>query len=86
MAVSFQLAGKRRRLTISPNAEILLAVLHFQSQLAWTPDEQALQATVTQREISETEDAVGHQRTVLVGDLNMNPFDLGVTGAQTSTP
>ncbi len=25
---------------------------------------------------------VGHQRTVLVGDLNMNPFDLGMVGAQ----
>src|SRR5215211_5035003 len=32
--------------------------------------------------ISETEDVIGHQRTVLVGDFNMNPFDLGMVGAQ----
>jgi endonuclease/exonuclease/phosphatase (EEP) superfamily protein YafD len=72
-----------RRLTTPANTELLLAGLHFQSRLAWGPDEQALQATVLQRDISATEDDVGHQRTVLVGDLNMNPFDLGVVGAQT---
>ncbi len=71
-----------RRLTTPSRTEILLEILHFQSQLAWKPEEQALQATVTQREISETEDRVGHRRTVLVGDFNMNPFDLGMAGAQ----
>lgn len=71
-----------RRLATPSNGEILLAGLHFQSQMAWKPEEQALQATQTQRDIAATEDVVGHQRTVLVGDLNMNPFDLGVVGAQ----
>ena len=71
-----------RRLTTPSNGEILLAALHFQSQIVWTAEEQALQATVVQQDIAETEDVVGHQRTVLVGDLNMNPFDLGVVGAQ----
>jgi hypothetical protein len=28
------------------------------------------------------EEKVGHTRTLLVGDLNMNPFDPGVSGAQ----
>jgi hypothetical protein len=71
-----------RRLTTPLNNDLLLAAIHFQSQMAWHPEEQALQATVTQQDISDTEDVVGHQRTVLVGDLNMNPFDLGVVGAQ----
>jgi hypothetical protein len=71
-----------RRLTTPANTEILLAALHFQSQMAWTPEEQALQATVTQGDICRVEDVVGHQRTVLVGDLNLNPFDLGLVGAQ----
>ncbi len=71
-----------RRLTTPSGAEILLAVLHFQSRRNWKPSEQALQATNTQREISETEDVVGHRRTVLVGDFNMNPFDPGLIGAQ----
>jgi hypothetical protein len=72
-----------RRIAIPTGGEILLAALHFQSQMAWTAEEQALQATVTRQDVSETEDLVGHQRTALVGDLNMNPFDLGVVGAQT---
>jgi hypothetical protein len=71
-----------RRLITPSQTDILLAVLHFQSQRNWTREEQALQAPVTQREISETEDVVGHRRTVLVGDFNMNPFDLGMVGAQ----
>jgi hypothetical protein len=33
------------------------------------------------RRISEEERAVGHRRTVIVGDLNMNPFEKGVAGA-----
>jgi hypothetical protein len=70
-----------RRLTTPSRAEILLAVFHFQSRRNWAPGAQALQATVTQREISETEDLLGHRRTVLIGDFNMNPFDLGMVGA-----
>ena len=31
--------------------------------------------------ISQAEKQVGHYRTVLVGDLNMNPFEDGVVGA-----
>lgn len=71
-----------RRLAMPSQTEILLAVLHFQSRRNWTRGEQALQASVTQRDISEAEDVVGHRRTVLVGDFNMNPFDLGMVGAQ----
>lgn len=71
-----------RHVTTSSGHSILLAVLHFQSQIHWTIGEQALQATVVQQDIVRTEGIVGHQRTVLVGDLNMNPFDLGLVGAQ----
>jgi hypothetical protein len=70
-----------RRLTTSPTTDILLAALHFQSRMAWDALDQAMQTTVLQQDITDTEDVVGHQRTVLVGDLNMNPFDLGVVGA-----
>lgn len=72
-----------RRLTTASQTEILVAALHFQSRRGWTVDEQALEATVTQRFISETEDFAGHRRTLIVGDFNMNPFDLGMVGAQT---
>jgi hypothetical protein len=56
--------------------------LHFHTKQYSTSLAQGLQAAVLSREIAATEDAVGHQRTVLVGDLNMNPFDPGVVGAQ----
>ena len=71
-----------RRLTTSSDRQILLAALHLQSQMYWTVEQQALQATVVRQDIVQTEDIVGHQRTVLIGDLNMNPFDLGLVGAQ----
>jgi endonuclease/exonuclease/phosphatase family metal-dependent hydrolase len=71
-----------RRLTTPSGQVLLLAALHFQSQMVWDSEDQALQATILHRDIVETEDVVGHQRTVLVGDLNMNPFDSGVVGAQ----
>lgn len=47
-----------------------------------TQVEQALEATHLHDDIERTEDVVGHQRTILVGDLNMNPFDSGVVGAR----
>jgi hypothetical protein len=71
-----------RRLTTASGTVLLLAALHFQSRMVWDAEDQALQATVLRRDIADTEDLVGHQRTVLVGDFNMNPFDSGVIGAQ----
>lgn len=70
-----------RRL-ITPSREILLAAMHFQSQWNWSTEDQAFQATVLRENIIRTEDTVGHQRTILVGDMNMNPFHPGMVGAQ----
>src|SRR5207249_3164619 len=44
--------------------------------------EQALETTKIAQEIIRTEDLVGHQRTVLVGDFNMDTFHPGVVGAE----
>jgi endonuclease/exonuclease/phosphatase family metal-dependent hydrolase len=62
-------------------AGILVAAAHFVSKNNESPGGQALLAAELSKEISRVEDAVGHERTVLVGDLNMNPFEEGVTGA-----
>lgn len=74
------------RLTIrrlrTVNADILLAVLHFQSQAAWDVDSLGFQTTTLREDIERTEADVGHHRTVLVGDLNLNPFDRGLIAAQ----
>ncbi|CAN5700561.1 hypothetical protein BH23PLA1_BH23PLA1_05780 [soil metagenome] len=71
-----------RRLKIIPAYEILLAVAHFRSKKRLKEEEQLLAASRAYDEIHRTEDNVFHQRSILVGDLNMNPFEPGVTSAQ----
>jgi hypothetical protein len=60
---------------------ILLAIAHFISKNNSSPGEQAMLAVELAKEIIRVEDTIGHERTLLVGDLNMNPFEEGVTGA-----
>src|SRR5262249_29252151 len=36
---------------------------------------------VIAKEVCRTEDAIGHQRTVLVGDFNMHPYEDGMVSA-----
>lgn len=79
-SVDERLTVRRLRTT---KTEFLLAVVHFQSQLhGMDAVAQALQATTLRDNIVRAEQTVGHERTILVGDLNMNPFDPGVVGAQ----
>lgn len=54
---------------------------HLVSKNNTNPDEQALLAVEVAKEVRLVEEKVGHQRTLLVGDLNMNPFETGVLGA-----
>ena len=60
---------------------ILLAVAHFISKSNASREEQAMLAVELATEIKAVETTVGHERTVVVGDLNMNPFEPGVAGA-----
>ncbi|MDB6000735.1 MAG: Endonuclease/exonuclease/phosphatase [Rhizobacter sp.] len=59
----------------------LLAAAHLRSKLYFSAHDKLLEACEFRQQIESAERAVGHQRTVIVGDLNMNPFDPGVTGA-----
>jgi endonuclease/exonuclease/phosphatase family metal-dependent hydrolase len=63
------------------SADILLAAAHLPSKLHWTTESQAFECTELSRLIAEEEDRAGHQRTILVGDFNMNPFETGLVGA-----
>jgi hypothetical protein len=60
---------------------ILLAAAHFVSKNNSSPGEQAMLAVELAKEVNRVEETVGHERTLIVGDLNMNPFEEGVTGA-----
>jgi len=71
-----------RRLVPPIGIEVLLVAAHFSSKLYQESDDQGLTATRFARTIEEQENHVGHRRTVVVGDLNMNPFEIGIVGAE----
>lgn len=66
------------RIALPARDEILLCAVHFPSKLHLTDASQAQEASILASEIVREEDNAGHQRTLLVGDLNMNPFEHGV--------
>ncbi len=70
-----------RRLALPARCEILLAMVHFPSKLHWSGDSQAIECTELAREIRTQEEKAGHNRTVVVGDMNMNPFEAGLVSA-----
>lgn len=70
-----------RQLTLPGRTDILLAVNHFPSKYNWNEHSQATEAARLASTISRAEERIGHTRTVLVGDLNMNPFEAGVVNA-----
>ncbi|MDR3636768.1 MAG: endonuclease/exonuclease/phosphatase family protein [Isosphaeraceae bacterium] len=71
-----------RKMRVRGMPDLLLAATHFPSRLHWDGNDQTLEATELAHDIVRAEERNGHQRTILIGDLNMNPFDPGVVGAQ----
>jgi hypothetical protein len=70
-----------RHLTIPDKIDILLTAIHFPSKLSWSDASQAMRIVEVASKIRIAESRVGHLRTVLVGDLNMNPFEDGIISA-----
>ncbi len=70
-----------RHLKLPGLTDILLAITHFPSKLHWSESSQAMECVKLSDSIKEAERKVGHTKTVLVGDLNMNPFEDGVVSA-----
>jgi len=70
-----------RRICLPGRPEILFCVMHGPSKLRWSASSQAQECQPLSRRIRECEGRVGHQRSVLVGDLNMNPLEEGVVSA-----
>jgi exonuclease III len=69
-----------RHLAAPGCTDLLLAIVHFPSKLYWTEDSQVQECNVLSRMIDSAEKRMGHHRTVLVGDLNMNSFEKGIVG------
>jgi hypothetical protein len=70
-----------RRLRLPGADEILLAAVHSPSKVNWRDASQSAECYELSSNIRRIEDEVGHRRTVLVGDFNMNPFEDGMVAA-----
>jgi len=71
-----------RRLVPPIGPDILMFAVHLSSKLYQKKDDQTLFCTRLARYIDTEEKKIGHRRTLIVGDLNMNPFEAGVVGAE----
>lgn len=66
-----------RRLKVPGRVEILLGAVHLTSGLHSERPERKSEADPLARAVraAQREQNVGHERTILVGDFNLNPFD-----------
>lgn len=55
-----------------------LVMIHFQSKLHWDDNDQNAHSPEIKWFIDDVEKQVGHDRTVVIGDFNMNPFQAGM--------
>ncbi len=67
-----------RHLQLPGLDDILLAVVHFPSKINFSNESQDIESGELARFIKDAEEEIGHSRTILVGDLNMNPFEIGM--------
>jgi hypothetical protein len=70
------------RLVLPGSEEVLLIVVHLRSRLHCEAADKQNEGVRIGRRIRELEDKVGHHRTILVGDFNMNPFEEGMIGTE----
>lgn len=61
--------------------EFLFAAVHLPDKRNFDAANRAINAHELAQSLRNSEDHRGHRRTVLVGDLNMNPFEDGVVSA-----
>ncbi len=61
---------------------IILVAAHLPSKLHRSSSEQLLHSTLISSSIHNAEKRLGHRRTIVIGDLNMNPFEDGMVAAE----
>ena len=62
--------------------EVLLAAVHLPSKMHRRDSEQIIIATKLGKIIREKETELGHRNTIIIGDLNMDPFEPGIIAAR----
>lgn len=76
-------AGDRisiRRLCYA-ETDLILGSVHLVDRRNWDQNNQSVQTALLVSEIARQESKLGHNRTILIGDFNMNPFDPGMNMA-----
>lgn len=69
-----------RSVVLPVGPDLLLAGVHLPGRVGYGRESGSTWAFRLARAVREAEAQVGHQRTVVVGDFNMNPFDDGMVG------
>lgn len=70
-----------RHLQVPNLPDLILVATHGPSKLYWNEDDQSQRCFILSRQIREVEKELAHTRTILVGDLNMDPFEKGIVGS-----
>jgi endonuclease/exonuclease/phosphatase family metal-dependent hydrolase len=65
-----------------PRPSLILFAVHFGSKLHKSEASQTLAAPVFSHTVRDLEKKSKHDRTLVVGDFNMNPFEDGIVGAE----
>jgi len=70
-----------RQLNLPASDSILLVAAHLPSKLFYEQRDQSDYCKIVSARIHEQQEKVGHSRTIIFGDLNMNPFESGLISA-----
>ncbi len=70
-----------RRLSLPLRTDILVAAAHLPDKQSHSAESQAYESAELARSIKSVEEQVGHARTIVIGDFNMDPFEGGVYAA-----
>jgi endonuclease/exonuclease/phosphatase family metal-dependent hydrolase len=70
------------QINVQNSFPFLLAVAHLHDPINYSETDRNELAIESSRNIRQAEEDTGITRTILVGDLNMNPFDRGVLGSR----
>jgi hypothetical protein len=81
-AVSAEPRVSMRHVAPPGGVDVLLVVAHLKSKLRQKEIDQVLTMPRIARMIEEAEERLGIARTIVVGDLNMNPFEYGLVAAE----
>jgi hypothetical protein len=71
-----------RRFDLQAAPSLLFSVVHLPSKVHWNPDDQSMNSPIIAADIRRVEKDLGHERTIVTGDFNMNPYEPGIAGRQ----